>query len=362
MTQDNTVSTGNPSDELTDPVGAEDPHMVIRERKITVMFQPPEVSPREIEIVGEYWNSGAAIMNIMRRLQAPRCNAGKLPLTYIDIYSILYTLAREKKISQRMTNMDELTLNDFAGFFKIWKSGGSLRECCKGIVERPTTGCVSFAKLVFRSISDRWRKEQKHFAEVKPLNVANPLDHVMELAVRRKVDDKDALVVFLSDIPVSLLSQLRRLANGLKYDPAIKTGSDVFDKIINLPPPSQPLPYFPEHPAPNPFDIITKPPSAREIIENQDLAILDPTGAVRQAAKRQADDKKQEAAERKRLGFGRLPEKVLEPAQHAVSQEPEPDVSDEGDLETILSEGSRSGNLTLDNLNDDDPIEPEGQE
>jgi hypothetical protein len=162
MTQDNTVSTGNsareaatgntPEPDFTDPIGTEDPNMVIRERKITVMFQPPEVSLREIEIVAEHWNAGAGIMNIMRRLQAPRCNAGKIPLTYIDIYSILYSLAREKKISQRMTNMDELTLNDFAGFFKIWKSGGSLKECCKGIVERPTTGCVLFAKLVFRSI------------------------------------------------------------------------------------------------------------------------------------------------------------------------------------------------------------------
>lgn len=342
------VSTGNDERanvaELLAPQ-ADDPTAIIRERKITILYREPEVSKKEVEIIVFNWHSGTPLMNIMRRLQAPRCSVQKAPLTYVDLYSILYTLLQTRQIVQRQTCYNELTIDDFSRFFRIWKNGGSYSECCIGITDRPTKPVLDFARLVFRSLGDRWRRENKPAVKQQPEPKINLLDHLFDLAVRRKVDGRDALVLFLSDIPIGLVQQLRRLPDGLKYDEGVQTGQDAMEALIGRATARPPVPPAPPPPPIDPDDI--------------DLAMIDPTGAAAQAGVVQTAQMREKKAERKRLAWGKTAEDKPFPAAA-----PEPDkqnsaVSDEDDLETLLNEGNQSGNLTLENLADDDPIDAE---
>jgi hypothetical protein len=375
---------------VASPGSDPDPASQTRERKITIQFRPPEVSEAEIQVIAHCWSSHVPIQSITRRIQAPRCKMRKPPLIYVDIYSILYILQTQRIISQRNTHQHELTIQDFGQFFRLWKEGRSFKQCLIGLRDRPIGQCTEFANQVYRSICDRWRKEQKAFdpvaaaaratkKKVSSGNITADFSHLLELAVRRKVENREAIVIFIDQIPLGMLQLLRKMPDGIKYVEGIHSGQDFFNQILESSLPDLPkgmmnTNVMNEHKDQSTSAITTafKTISEEDII-NQDLKVLDPTGSMESQAAENLEIAELERESRRKLRL-RSSDISVESDNPVPAGSPPaapmPEMSDDADLEGIFAdldeaaERSKSAaesptsvtDLTLDNLADDDPL------
>lgn len=320
---------------------------VRRERRISVQYREPAVAATEVQIIFESWKRGVPIIKIVRRLQSGRSSVQKQPMIYLDIYSVLFIMLDRGDISQRHSNPGELTVRDFGRFFSAWKAGGSLNDCLKAIQERPITQVHQFASQVFRSINDRYRRENKaNPSEVSTGNKSRQISQtsLLQLAVRRKVDGREAIVIYVDDVPMRLREQLLRLPDGLKYAPGIETGEDFFKHLANAEETGK-----------------AEARSKKQEKPDPELALLDPDGNVEARAEDQKRIKALEKESRKKLS-GSLTDIPFEPDNPSPSSStPLPSMEDDDDLDNILglstTPAANPQELGLENLLDDDGLE-----
>lgn len=232
---------------------------MLRERKISVYYKEPEVSADELKMIFNFWIKDVPIIQMMRRMQPSRVARHQQPLIYVDIYSILFTLLAAEQITQRRTNPYEMTIKDFAAFFQIWKQSGTYAECYSALSERPEV--KTYATNVFRSISDRYRREQ---AANCPADISSGKStslaikqHILSLATRRKIDNRQALVIFIDQIPIGLISQLKGMKDiGIHFDTTLQSGDEIVKKIAEY----------------------HSPTIKKDTPPDDDLKALDPTG------------------------------------------------------------------------------------
>lgn len=236
---------------------------MLRERKISVNYQEPEVSKDELAMIFNYWIKDVPITKIMRMMQPSRVARNKQPLIYVDIYSILWIYLQSQQITHRRTNAHEMTVRDFAAFFQIWKQGGSFIECYSSLNERPEV--KSYATNVYRSLGDRYRRED---AERNPGKVSSgnsalaAKQHVLALSHRMKVEGRRALVIFIDDIPIGLIDQLKGLKDiGIHFDTSLTSGDELFKQMNQAKPANT--------------QSASDPPVT---LTDDDIDVLDPTG------------------------------------------------------------------------------------
>lgn len=206
----------------------------LRERKISVYYKEPDISADEIKLIYNFWIKDVPVVQMMRRMQPSRVARQLPPLIYVDIYSVLFTLLQAQQITQRRSNPHEMTIKDFAQFFQVWKQGGTFDECYSALIERPEV--KSYCTNVFRSTADRYRREQ---AALTPAIISNGKcsdltlkQHVLSMAVRRKIDNRLALVIFVDQIPLGLIQQLKALKDiGVHFDSALQSGDEILKRM-----------------------------------------------------------------------------------------------------------------------------------
>ncbi len=304
---------------------------LLREKKISVCYKEPEVTKDELKMIFNFWLKDVPIAQMFRRLQPARCAKHIQPLIYVDLYSILFLMLTEGVIQQRRSNPHEMTIKDFAAFFRVWKQGGSERECLSAMTERPEA--LTHAKQVFRSTCDRYRREQAALTPGKLSSGNNSAlalkQHVLSLASRRKVDNRQALVIFIDEIPIGMLAQLKSLKDvGLNFDLSLLSGDQVLEKINQ---------HAPKHTPPvTPSDI--------------DLEALDPTGDIESNGEARVLEAVEQQDSNRRL---RPRKSDALPPPEAADEEPEELLPDDS-VEKLLEHSNLD--LSLENLADDDPL------
>ena len=315
---------------------------LLREKKILVQYKFPEVSEEETKQIVNMWIRDVPIAEMARRLSPARVGRKQEPLIYVDLYSILFTLIQDKRIEARRSNRHELTVEDFCNFFRIWKQGGTERECLAIFQDAPEK--LSSAKNVLRSTAERYRREQRRLAVGGPVVEQRFVQNqVLSFAVRKKVDGRPALVIFLEQIPIGLISQLRDVPGlAVQLDPKMLSSDEILRQINDAQPPDQI--------GRTAHNTTVPAGSAKE------LALLDPTGDLTvTGAERYAADQEEHAAHRRLKPRDPKPGDSPLELQPEIISDAELDARREESEDTPTDDGSQ---FSLENLLDDD--DPDG--
>lgn len=199
------------------------PRMPREPREIPIYFDEKTVGSSMISKIIQWYSIGEApISRIVQRVRKSSARNVHAKMDYVDIYSILFVARKEKKVTDRQKKpYGELSLEDFATFFKAWKEGATFREC-KEVVGRVESN--RYCSRVFKSLNERYRAEkQANATRARQLGVDSDLEGVDEesleeltdeslielsllrKAERRLVGNKMALVVYFEDIPAEHL-------------------------------------------------------------------------------------------------------------------------------------------------------------
>lgn len=308
---------------------------VLREKKIKVQYRPPDVSDDEYKQVYNMWIRDVPIHEMSRRLAPIRIARKQEPLIYLDLYTVLFVLLRDKKIQQRTSNRGELTVLEFCEFFRLWKCGSTEKECLAPF--RDDTNKVAHGKKVLRSTAERYRREQKAvFSSSNPDDPSKIRREVLSLAIRQKVNNRPALVIYIEDIPVGLVNQLRDLPGfTAQLDTELMNAEDILKGIQDARPPAE-LQNRTAHP--------TTVPDGHAL----ELRTLDPTGELDELGQEVDQSDKAELESQRRLR-PRDSEKAVDGFQlpEVLAAAPSDEESEE-----LLSKDAMD--LSLENLLDDD--------
>ena len=273
------------------------------ERKLTIHFEPPSVLPVELLSVEKMWERGVPMAAMIKRLMPARTFRGVEPLSYVDIYSIAFNLRKDERIRDRKNPYRELTIDDFSKFFNVWKCGGTLEECLIA-VDTKEKGSRNFCEAVFRSMSNRYRKERdiKNSDGVRvdlstgnsPVPVMRGVGvtpdqarwhrQILDLGRRETIQGRQALVIYLDEIPLDWLPELyKQPGMALQLNPTIQSGEQFAAELEKrmsgedaLPRRTNYIPYIDEHMDP---------------IDAEALDALDPDLAARKLADELNDGK-----------------------------------------------------------------------
>lgn len=315
----------------------------LREKKIKVQYRSPDVSEDEFKQVYNLWIRDVPIHEMSRRMAPIRIARRQEPLIYLDLYTILFVLLKDQKIQQRTSNRGELTILEFCEFFRLWKCGASEKECLQPFHDNASK--VAHGKKVLRSTAERYRREQKALvSSVNPDDPNQARRDVLSLAIRQKVNGRHALVIYIEDIPIGMVSQLREIPGlSVQMDTDLMSAEDILKGIEEGRSPAE-LHNRTAHP--------TLVPDNHAL----ELRMLDPTGQL------EVDGDENDNVERQQVESERKlrPRKTEEPADGFqlppfLAETPSID-----DTEELLSKDAMD--LSLENLLDDDPVDGDSNE
>jgi len=268
-------------------------------REIKLLWQPPEVSAGEIEEIRDLYTKNMMDFRGIQLVINRKRPSSKKQLRIPDIYVILCKSKEAKKVTQRKIVHQELNLDDFREYFKIWKRGGTEKQCFAAILYHPDQAA---AKSMFRNLGEFWRDTQREYAAAAESAVAGLVpgetgsvkERTLDLGVRCLIANEPCIVVFLKDVPLNWLQSIQAIPElHTRLDKNLKAGKDiqlvVADRLreeMELEKLRNPLNKIEMDTEEELFNTPSVPPekkltkAAVAIISEPELATLDPTGEV----------------------------------------------------------------------------------
>lgn len=182
------------------------PHLV---RRITINCTEDTVGKVCIRHILTYYRMGLSMVNMIRKLTPMRgqMGVGTAPISFVDIYGVLYQAKKLGSIRQRQSPRDELPIDKFQEFYRLWQGGSKLVDIQSAFAPRYCS--VKFIQGIYRSLNRRWREERQLRRTVRQrIDIRTMELQIISAAKRVRIKNRDALVMFLDDLSAAMREEL----------------------------------------------------------------------------------------------------------------------------------------------------------
>jgi hypothetical protein len=200
---------------------------LIKKRQIPIYYTEDKVPSVVIEKICTWYRvGGASITKILSAANKALDMLSMRHISYVDVYSILYRMAKQSEVTVPMNRVDcfgEISISEFPAFFRAWQDGKKFDECFGVLTlavdasgKPPATVIRSrtYARRVFASLMDRLAETRDPVTKksMNPKDMA--VRDLLGYAERRLIGDRPAVVIFVDKLPVDLVMLCVRQIDG----------------------------------------------------------------------------------------------------------------------------------------------------